>query len=265
MTPLRVAVVGAAGRMGRAILRLLVEDRRFSLVAAIVAPDDSAIGLDAGVLAGAGAMNVPVGCDPPEQCDVVLEFSSPDGCGAWAQWCGARAAALVSGTTGLQPHHREALSAAAATAPVVWSANMSVGVNVLLALVESAASRLTPGWDVEIVEAHHRRKVDAPSGTAGLLRDAVFAGRGEVLRERPGRAGVVGPRAADEIGLHAVRLGGVIGDHDVLFASENEVVSLSHRALSRDVFASGALRAAAWAAGRPPGLYDMRDVLGLRA
>ena len=175
-----------------------------------------------------------------------------------------RGAALVSGTTGLDPEAHAALSAAAMTVPVLWAANFSLGVALLAALSRMAAAAV-PDWDCEIIEMHHRRKQDAPSGTALRLGEAVAAGRGQVLAEvaRHGRAGSEAPRIEGEIGFHAVRGGDVIGDHKLVFAGEAECIELSHQALSREVFARGALRAAAWLSGRAPGRYHIEDVLGL--
>ena len=261
MSQVRVAVIGCTGRMGRALLRLLREERDMQLAAAVTIPTDTAIGVDAGTLAGGDPLGLPVSDAPPNACDVAIEFTDPGGVRAWSQWCAGQGVALVSGTTGLADPERALLAQAAKRVPVLWSPNMSIGVHVLNALVRRAAELLSAGWDVELVESHHRAKADAPSGTARLLIEALTAAR-PGARVVHGRSGTPGPRAADEIGVHALRLCGVVGDNEVHFGSAGEVVSLSHRALSRDVFAAGALRAARWLAGRPPGLYTMEQMLG---
>lgn len=263
MTPLRLAIVGCCGRMGRAVVRLAAADAGLRIVAAVCAEGDSNIGRDVGVVAGGEPLGVAVGPRCECACDVVVEFTRPAGLTAWATWSAQRGAAFVSGTTGLDAAAEQALRDASRQVPVVWSANMSVGVNVLLELAELAARRLGPGWDIELSETHHRGKLDAPSGTAQALLAAVCAARGMRPQEaaRHGRRGECGPRPAGEIGVHALRMGSVVGEHELHLAAEGEVLTLTHRALSRDIFAAGALRAARWAAGRAAGLYTMRDVL----
>jgi 4-hydroxy-tetrahydrodipicolinate reductase len=263
MTAARLAVLGVTGRMGRALVRLAAADPGWQLVAALTAADDPQHGQDAGQLAGVGPLGVTVGDTFDGPADVLIDFSTPRACVTWAKWCATHGAALVSGTTGLADDERAALTGAARHVPVVWAPNMSVGVNLLIELVGQVAARLGAGWDIEITEAHHRHKVDAPSGTARALYEAACRGRGfdPAAAAVPGRSGQCGPRGADEIGVHALRLGAVVGDHDVHFAADGEIVTLSHRALSRDTFAAGALRAARWVLGRAPGQYTMRDVL----
>jgi len=249
--------------MGRALLRLASADPAFQITAAVTVADDPTLGGDAGLMAGAGELGVPIsiGCEAP--CDVAIEFTLPLACRAWAGWCADHGVALVSGTTGLSDADVTALRAAATRVPVVWSPNMSVGVNLLLHLVAEAAQRLDQTWDVEICETHHREKVDAPSGTARALFEAVCAARGQDPLDAAtyGRYGQCGPRQPGEVGIHALRLGTNIGEHEVHFAAGGETLTLRHQAQSRDIFAAGALRAARWVAGRPPGLYQMRDVL----
>jgi 4-hydroxy-tetrahydrodipicolinate reductase len=256
--------------MGRALVRLASQDAALALVAALTRSDDPLLAKDAGTIAGIDPLNVPVVDSLACDADVLIEFTTPAGCIAWASACASRRVAFVSGTTGLGESERAVLADAARRIPVLWSANFSIGVNVLLELVSSAARLLGRDWDVEIIEAHHAAKVDAPSGTARALLDAVHSSRspapgGSADAPGPhvafGRSGQYGPRPAGEIGVHALRLGGVVGDHDVLFASVGEVLTLSHRALSRDIFAAGALRAARWIVSRPPGLYQMTDAL----
>lgn len=267
MSALRLSVIGASGRMGRSLIRLIGGATDVQLAAVVTIAGDPALGQDAAQLGGLERpLGVKVTEDLPAQCDAVIEFTSPAACAAWAARCATAGIPFITGTTGLEPQHAEALTQAARRIPVVAAPNMSVGVNLLLGLVRQAAQRLGLAWDVEIVEAHHRRKVDAPSGTALALADAVCAGR-EQERSAAlvhGRTGQVGPRPEGQLGMHAVRLGSVVGDHDVHFASESEILTLSHRAQSRDAFAAGAIRAAQWAVQQPPGRYTMQDVLGLK-
>jgi 4-hydroxy-tetrahydrodipicolinate reductase len=249
--------------MGQALVRLAADDPAFRIVAAVTLPSDPVLGEDAGVFSGVRKLDVPITAQCETQCDVVVEFTLPPGCLAWASWCADHNVALVSGTTGLCETGQATLRAAAQRVPVVWAPNMSVGVNLLLKLVSDAAARLDETWDVEICETHHKQKVDAPSGTAHALFEAICAARGQDPLETAtyGRYGQCGPRQPGEIGIHALRLGDNIGEHEVRFAAAGETLELRHRAQSRDIFASGALRAARWIVGRDPGLYHMRDVL----
>lgn len=263
MNPVRLAIVGCCGRMGRTLIRLAAGDPGFRVVAAVTIEGDPTLGKDAGIAAGLGELGIPIteGCKVP--CDVVVEFTLPAGCRAWAEWCARNGRALVSGTTGLSDADWRVLRAAAEHVPLVWSPNMSVGVNLLLLLAAYAAARIDDSWDVEICEAHHREKLDAPSGTARALLEVVCRVRGTESRDVAayGRHGRCGPRRPGEIGVHALRLGGNVGEHEVHFAAAGEMLTLRHQALSRDIFAAGALRAAGWIVGRRPGLYQMRDVL----
>ena len=263
MSLLQLAIAGCTGRMGKALLRLAAEDSDLQIVAALTVADDPALGQDAGLGAGLDEIGIPISAGCEVRCDVVVEFTLPPGCRAWAEWCADNRVALVSGTTGLGEAETAALHAAAERVPVVWAPNMSVGVNLLLQLVAEAAGRLDEGWDVEICETHHKDKIDAPSGSARALYEAVCAARGLDPPDAAayGRYGRCGPRPAGEIGIHALRLGSNIGEHEVHFAAAGETLTLRHRAQSRDIFAAGALRAARWIIGRQPGLYDMRDVL----
>jgi 4-hydroxy-tetrahydrodipicolinate reductase len=201
-------------------------------------------------------------------CDVIIDFSTPDSSIALARTCAERGGpALVIGSTGFSDAQEVELAAAAASVAIVRSGNFSLGVNVLIGLIEQAAQRLdAQDWDIEVLEAHHRRKVDAPSGTAMMLGEAAAAGRGADLTElkSPPYDGLTGEREAGRIGFASLRAGGIVGEHTVMFASEDEVVSLSHKAIDRSLFARGAVAAAAWVRSRPPGLYDMQDVLGFR-
>jgi 4-hydroxy-tetrahydrodipicolinate reductase len=198
--------------------------------------------------------------------DVVIDFSSHHATPGIAELCAKHGKALVVGTTGHQPEEKQRIKNTSSQIPIVWSSNYSTGVNTLFWLTRKAAEILGPGFDVEIVEMHHRLKKDAPSGTAMTLAELLAAVREEQLREviRHGRQGIVGERASNEIGMHAVRGGDVVGDHTVIFAAEGERVELGHKASSRETFANGALRAAQWVFQKAPGLYTMQDVLGLK-
>lgn len=201
-------------------------------------------------------------------CDVVIDFSTPESSVELAQACAARGGpALVIGSTGLSPEQDAEILKAAETVAIVRSGNFSLGVNILIGLVEHAALRLDArDWDIEITEAHHRRKVDAPSGTALMLGEAAAAGRNEDFEDVRAAPwdGITGPRESGKIGFSSVRAGGIIGEHTVLFASDDEMLTLSHSAIDRSLFARGAVAAAAWVRNRKPGLYDMQDVLGFR-
>lgn len=263
MNPLRVVIAGCTGQMGRALLRLAGSDPAFEVVAAITVAGDLRLGADAGRVAGVDPLNVPITTEIRVPCDGLIEFTSLAGCEAWARWCAAQNVPLVSGTTGLRESQRAALRAAAQQIPIVWAANMSIGINLLLDILSGLAGRLDATWDVEISEVHHRRKTDAPSGTARALLEEICRARGQ----RPadvavyGREGDCGPRPTGQIGMHALRMGAIIGEHEVHFTSDAESLTLRHRAFSRDTFAAGALRALRWLQGRAPGLYSMRDVL----
>jgi 4-hydroxy-tetrahydrodipicolinate reductase len=201
-----------------------------------------------------------------EECDVVIDFSTHDATVNLAAWCAKRKKALVIGTTGHSDAERSVILKHASQIPMVWTANYSTGVNALFWLTRKAAEILGPGFDLEIIEMHHRFKKDAPSGTAKSLAEILAGVRKQQLDKiaRHGRVGVVGERTSTEIGIHAVRGGDVVGDHTVIFASPGERVELTHKASSRDTLANGALRAAAWVVKQKPGLYDMQDVLGLK-
>ena len=270
--PRKVLVIGAGGRMGLAIARLIAQRAvpGLELAGAVDRADSPLAGQDAGVAAGVGPLGVVVGGDLAAALaarpDVAVDFSSPAAAAATAAQVAAAGVPWVLGTTGLGAAEQAAIAQTAQTIPVVLSANMSLGVNLLYALVEQAARALRGrGYDCEIIERHHRRKKDAPSGTALYLGEAAAQGFGWDLKDVAidGRTGIPGERPEKEIGFHAVRGGDVVGDHVVLFAADGECLELSHRATSRDTLARGALRAAAWLPGRAPGLYGMRDVLGL--
>lgn len=267
-TPTRIAVIGAAGRMGRAIVRAIAEGEGATLAAAVERAGSPELGQDAGILAGVAALGVTVQAQLPRAgaADVWIDFSAPAASVANVRAAAAVGASIVVGTTGLSAADKEAVAAAARAIPVVLAPNMSVGVTVLLKLVADAARALGPGYDIEIVEAHHRAKRDAPSGTALRLAEAVAeaTARDLAATARYERHGDVGPRTAEEIGIQTIRGGDVVGDHTVFFLGLGERVEITHKASSRDTFARGAVRAARWLSARTPGLYDMRDVLGIR-
>lgn len=270
MGDMRLAVVGAAGRMGRTLIRLIAGSAGVRLAAAVERADAAEIGTDAGALAGLGGLDVTVSDNPAVAfagADAVIDFTTPAATVAFAAAAAEAGIVHIIGTTGLSPDDEAAIAGAARRIPIVKSGNMSLGVNLLAGLVRQAARALDDSFDIEIVEIHHRYKVDAPSGTALLLGREAAAGRGIDLDTRAVRArdGETGPRRPGDIGFAALRGGSVVGEHAVLFAGEGEVVSLSHQALDRAIFGRGAIRAALWARGRAPGLYSMADVLNLPA
>lgn len=261
----RLAIHGAAGRMGRRLTALAGETDGLTLVGALEAAGHPDLGKDAGELAGVGALGVVVGDDLPAGAQVAIDFSVPAGARAILAACREAGCALVIGTTGLGEADQKAIDEAGRVIPVLQAANMSLGVNLLLALVGDVAARLGDDYDIEIVEAHHRFKQDAPSGTALALAQAICEATGKTIGGDVvhGRAGSEARRRRGEIGMHALRLGDVVGRHMVHYATLGEEIQIGHIASTRDVFARGALRAAAWLAGRKPGRYTMRDVLGL--
>jgi 4-hydroxy-tetrahydrodipicolinate reductase len=263
MSGLRIAVVGASGRMGRAVVRLA--PAHGLAITRAVASSKADVGRDAGEVAGCERTGVTVEPDVASLVsggfDVVVDFSAPDATAALAEMAGTTRAAIVSGTTGLGNDEKAALERASAHVAVFWEPNMSFGVQVLADLVRRAAAQLGQAFDVEVTETHHRKKVDAPSGTALRLVEAVREGQGLSPPMVYGRYGRPGPRASEEVAVHAIRGGDVIGDHTVHFLGNGERIELTHRATDRDLFAHGALRAAAFVAGKPAGRYTMRDLL----
>lgn len=267
----KVILVGAAGRMGQTLTRLLLAraEPDLELVGAVERPESPGVGQDVGRWAGGAEIGVNISSNLSTVLpdgDVVIEFSSPEATATHVGVVAEAGKAMVIGTTGLDAAQRAKVQAAAARIPIVMAPNMSLGVNLLLALTEQVARTLRErDFDVEIVERHHRRKKDAPSGTALALGEAAAKGFGWDLASVAvyGRQGLVGERPAKQIGFHAVRGGDLVGDHTVLFAAEGECIELSHRATNREAFARGALRAASWVVNRSPKLYTMRDVLGL--
>jgi 4-hydroxy-tetrahydrodipicolinate reductase len=264
----RIAVLGANGRMGAAVTRLLAASSSARLCGALTEPGHASIGADAGTLAMTGALGVCVTDDLDQVlagADVAIDFTAPAATARNAAACATRGCALVVGTTGLAAPELSALEAAAARVGVVYARNMSLGVNVLTELARIAARLLGPDFDIEITEAHHRHKLDAPSGTALQLGEALAALQGRPLADVAiyERHGVGQARPAGAIGFAATRAGSIVGDHAVILAGEEEVLELRHRATDRALFARGAVRAAEWVADRPAGMYSMRDVLGL--
>jgi 4-hydroxy-tetrahydrodipicolinate reductase len=265
-----IAVHGAAGRMGRIVLELLLEDPHARLVAAVDRPGHAALGRDAALLVGRVEpvrIHLTEDLDAAlKQAQVVIDFSSLDACRNMLEACAKAKMAAVVGTTGMDGAVTAALDVLAKVAPVVAAPNFSVGVNVLWALAERAVRLLGESFDLEIVEMHHKHKLDAPSGTATRLAEVVARARGldPARAIVSGRSGQVGARRSDEIGVHALRGGDVVGDHTLVLAGPGEQLELTHRAHSRQIFARGALRAAHWVVSRPPGLYGMADVLGIR-
>ena len=253
----KVAVIGAAGRMGREVCRAALETEGIELVGGAVEPGVPELGADLGELCGFGTTGIPATEDPPESAEVLIEFTTPDATLTHLSYGKPH----VIGTTGLSEEQKREIEKAAASVPVVLAPNMSAGVNLLREVVRELSGKLTD-YDIEVVEAHHRNKKDAPSGTALLLARAAAEGRGRDLEDVAvyGREGVA-PRQDGEIGIHALRGGAVVGEHRVTFYGLGEEVEVVHRALSRRTFADGALRAAKFAAEASPGLYSMRDVL----
>jgi 4-hydroxy-tetrahydrodipicolinate reductase len=258
--PLAVGVNGAAGRMGSRIIQMIQDDPALALGAALDRPDHPRLGEDVGSLVGLGPLDVPLATQVDRPVDVMIDFSTPASTLALAKVCEARDVALVVGTTGFEPEQRRELERAAAVIPLLIASNFSKAVNLLMRLAGEAARALGDAADIEIVERHHHFKKDAPSGTALRLAEVVGQAIGS-SQFAHGRHGVVGERPRGEIGLHALRTGDNPGEHTVVFGLMGECLELSHRALNRDGFARGALDAARFLAGRPPGLYTMDDLL----
>jgi 4-hydroxy-tetrahydrodipicolinate reductase len=262
---MKAALHGATGRMGQAITRLIAQAEDLQLVGAACAPDDPALGRDVGTLAGVGDLGIAASADTSAAllgADVVIDFSNAHAVANIAALAVRHKVALVSGTTGLDATTQAALEKAAEQVPVLWAPNTSLGVQVLAELVEQALRRLGSDYDVEIVEIHHRKKADSPSGTARRLADAVRAVRSNV-RELHGRDGLVGARTNEEVAVLGVRGGDVVGDHTVYLLGPGERIELTHRASNREMLAHGALRAARFIVKQTPGkLYRIADVLG---
>lgn len=269
MSRLRLLIAGCAGRMGRALIAEILRRDDIVLAGGFERPGHALLGADLATLAGAekktGLKVAAEAGDLISETDVLIDFTTPAAALAAARLAAGAGRAIVIGATGFDAAGERAIADLAAEVPIVKSGNMSLGVNLLAALVRQAASRLGVDYDIEIAEAHHRRKVDAPSGTALMLGRAAAEGRGVLLDAKAAGAttGRAGLRREGDIGFAVSRGGGVVGDHAVTFVAEDEAVVLSHRAFDRALFARGAVAAAIWASARAPGLYDMEDVLGL--
>ena len=266
--PHRVAIAGASGRMGRMLIEAVLAADDCVLTAALDRPDSPALGQDAAAFLGQRS-GVPVGADIDAALaasDVLIDFTRPQGTMAHVEAAVRHGTALVIGTTGFDEAQKAAIAEAARQVPIVLAPNMSVGVNVTLKLLEMAARALSTGYDIEIVEAHHRHKVDAPSGTALQMGEVIAAALGRSLKECAvyQRVGHTGERDPSTIGFATVRGGDVVGDHTVLFLGTGERIEISHKSSSRVTYAQGSLRAVRFLAQQPPGLYDMADVLGLK-
>ena len=262
---IRVAINGVAGRMGLRLAALGSAEEDMTIVAGLESAGHPALGRDVGELAGIGPLGLAVTTAWEGEADVLVDFSTPAGTMARLPEVVTKGTAAVIGTTGLTDEQKAAVARAAEKVPVLLAPNMSVGVNLLFKLAGDVARALGDGYDIEIVEAHHRFKKDAPSGTALRLAERIAEATGrEVATDLVhGREGAVGERTGREIGMHAVRAGDIVGDHTVLYSTLGERIELTHRAHTRDTFVRGALRAARFVAGKPAGLYGMQDVLGL--
>ncbi|MGB0466227.1 MAG: 4-hydroxy-tetrahydrodipicolinate reductase [Pontibacterium sp.] len=265
---IRIAVTGAAGRMGRANIEAIQQADGVTLGAAVVEPNSSLIGADAGEVAGLGKLDVKIVgslADAVNDFDVLIDFTAPQVTLSNMAVCAANGKQIIIGTTGLTDEEKIELNSYADKMGVVFASNMSVGVNLCFKLLAMAAKALGDDYDVEIIEAHHHHKVDAPSGTALSMGEAVADALGRDLKECAvyGREGQTGARTQKEIGFATIRAGDVVGDHTVLFATEGERVEITHKASSRMTFAKGAVRAAKWLNGKANGVYDMQDVLEL--
>jgi 4-hydroxy-tetrahydrodipicolinate reductase len=264
----RIAITGAAGRMGRCLIEACQQTDGLDVSAALEHPGSSLLGSDAGELAGIGKLDVTVGTElaaVTADFDVLIDFTRPEPTLANLEICRQAGRRMVIGTTGFNDEQKARITAAARDIAIVFAPNMSVGVNLCLKLLDMAARVLGDDVDVEIIEAHHRHKVDAPSGTALRMGEVVAAALGRDLKSCAvyGREGHTGERDSQTIGFETIRAGDIVGDHTVMFAGSGERVEITHKASSRMTFANGALRAAAWLVQQDAGLYDMQDVLGL--
>jgi len=266
---MRVVIAGAGGRMGRTLIQAVAQTKGMTLAGAVDAPGSAAIGRDAGALAGIGPNGIKVTSDVAallKDADGLIEFVVPGATLAFAELAAAAGKVHIIGTTGHSAEEEAVIAKAAARAVIVKAGNFSMGVNLLVALTKRVAKTLNADYDVEILEMHHNKKIDAPSGTALMLGRAAAEGRGVDLAQHSmrGRDGMTGARRPGDIGFASLRGGTVVGDHSVIFAGPAERIELTHRAEDRMIFARGALAAALWARGQKPGLYSMADVLGLK-
>ncbi|WP_372843162.1 4-hydroxy-tetrahydrodipicolinate reductase [Psychrobacter sp.] len=264
----KVGVIGAGGRMGRMLIEAVQDNPQTMLNAAIERQGSSLIGADAGEVAAIGRLDVQIVDDLKaviNDIDVLIDFSLPDATEQNMQICAANNVSMVIGTTGFNEQQEQALAKACEKIAIVYAGNYSTGVNLSLKLLGMAAKAFGEDADVEVIEAHHKHKIDAPSGTAYMMAEAVAEARGQNLKDVAvyGREGQTGERKAGTIGIHAIRGGEIIGDHTVMFIADGEVVEITHRARARMTFAAGAVRAATWVIEQPTGQYNMQDVLGL--
>jgi len=265
---IRIAIVGASGRMGVCLIRAAVLADKATLVVAASRPESDAVGRDAGELAGIGALGIKVVdnlASVIDQFDLLIDFTRPDASMAYIELCRQAGKKMVIGTTGYSDAQKAVISAAARDIAIVLAPNMSVGVNLSLKLLALTAKVMGDSTDIEIIEAHHRHKIDAPSGTALRMGEVIADTLGRDLKDCAvyGREGVTGERDRKTIGFSTIRAGDIVGEHTVLFADDGERVEITHKASSRMTFANGAVRAAVWLQDKPNGLYDMQDVLGL--
>ena len=267
-TTIKVGVIGAGGRMGRMLIEAIQNNPQTTLNAAIERQGSSLVGADAGEVAAVGQLDVQIVDDlnaVVNDIDVLIDFSLPDATEKNMQVCAAHNVAMVIGTTGFNEQQEQVLATASQKIAIVYAGNYSTGVNLSLKLLGMAAKAFGSDADVEIIEAHHKHKIDAPSGTAYMMAEAVAEARGQNLKDVAiyGREGQTGERESGTIGIHAVRGGEIVGDHTVMFIADGEVVEITHRARARMTFAAGAVRAATWVIEQQIGQYDMQDVLGL--
>ena len=265
---INVGVIGAGGRMGRMLIEAVQDNPQTTLTAAIERQGSSLVGADAGEVAAVGHLNVQIVGDLRSvinDIDVLIDFSLPDATEQNMQVCAANNVAMVIGTTGFNAQQEQVLEKASEKVAIVYAGNYSTGVNLSLKLLGMAAKAFGKDADVEVIEAHHKHKIDAPSGTAYMMAEAVAQARGQNLKDVAvyGREGQTGAREAGSIGIHAIRGGEIIGDHTVMFIADGEVVEITHRARARMTFAAGAVRAATWIVQQSAGQYNMQDVLGL--
>jgi 4-hydroxy-tetrahydrodipicolinate reductase len=268
MSEMRIAVMGAAGRMGRELVKAVHATPGCVVAGGTASPSSSALGQDLGDMAGIGSLGIRITDDPLELIagvDAILDFTAPQASVEFAGLAAQARIVHVVGTTGLSEADEREIAASAHRATIVKAGNMSLGVNLLVALTRKAAQALDPEFDIEILEMHHKHKVDAPSGTALMLGTAAAEARNISLRERSIRVrdGHTGPRKRGDVGFATLRGGSVVGEHTVLFAGEGERIELTHRAMDRGIFARGAVKAALWARDKGPGLFSMADVLGI--
>ena len=264
---MKIGITGASGRMGRTVIKAVIENELTDVASALEKPDSEFVGKDVGELIGLDKVGVKISDNLEElfkNCDAVIDFSTPKLTLECAKMAVKHKKILVSGTTGFSEEQKEQLIKLANDAVIIWSSNMSIGVNLLMSLSEKVAHILHDDYDAEIVEMHHHDKVDAPSGTALSLGEAVARGRGLNFGEvsRRTRDGIIGKRSKKEIGFSSIRGGDVIGDHTVIFAAIGERVELSHKASNREIYARGAIRAAIWGSAQENGFYSMKDVIG---